>query len=626
MCGIAGIVSHSWNGSRLRETAEKMVLAIQHRGPDHMAVLVSEPAVLAHSRLSILDLSGDGNQPMTSDDGRYTLVCNGEIYNFRELRDILIREGCRFRGNSDSEVILQGYVVWGRNVVHRLKGMFAFAVWDAVEERLYLARDRFGIKPLYYLNKGGAFLFGSEIKALLSSGMVAREVDSQGLSEFLWFGNSISSGSLFKEINELAPGHMMVIDDGAETIEPFWLPESVKEVPMDRVEAVDETWKSFEKAIQSHLVSDVPIGVFLSGGLDSSAITWCASRHMSGSLATYSVGFDYDRGINELSKAKAVAQHCGTDHNELHVTAEAIPELVEDLLECHDEPFADAANIPLYLLCREIKGRKKVVLQGDGGDEILAGYERHRVMSYWKPVRVLAEINRYLGFLAPKIGRWRGARRFLEALGQSDPGLRMAFLLTVERIQAPPERLVRGELNRLLRTCDPFRRYRECADRFSDKDPLQQLLFTDTQVILAEDFLKKVDRSTMAHGIEVRVPFLDADFSERVMSLPSSLKIRQGQTKWLLREGLKGRIPESILNAPKTGFGTPYSYWLRTSLKPMLRETLLSNDSSLLKHLDTEAVRRLIDEHSAETAEHGNILWKLLQLGIWMKKYNVNIC
>jgi len=364
MCGICGLVNYISNGVMCRDTVVRMTSTLHHRGPDRSDVWMSESAGLGHARLSIIDLTEAGNQPMRSEDGRYVIVYNGEVYNFSELRSELEREGTKFNGHSDTEVILYAYARHGFDIFSRLNGIFAFVIWDTYKQELVLVRDRFGVKPLYFHRTENGIIFGSEIKAVLASGLVAPHVSPQALHEFCYFGVPLGTNSMYEGIERLESGAFLRLSKDNFQIRPYWRIEDVAMVSDNEENAAQKIRLLLEKAVKRQLVSDVPVGIFLSGGIDSSAVTAFASRHYGSTIKTYSVGFDFDRGVNELPKAKMIADHFGTDHHELHIRGTAMPPVIEDLIRHHDEPFSDAANIPLYLLCRELNGETRVVLQG----------------------------------------------------------------------------------------------------------------------------------------------------------------------------------------------------------------------------------------------------------------------
>lgn len=617
MCGICGLIDFS--GEAIQSPLiEKMTQAIRHRGPDDMGVYVDTPVALGHARLSIIDLSGAGHQPMRSADGKVVIAFNGEVYNFQALRAQLEADGVQFQSRTDTEVVLQAYIRWGKRSFSMFNGMFAFAIWDERDATVHIVRDRFGIKPLYYyVTKIGQFVFGSEIKSILASGLVARKVSASGLHEYLWFGNALGQNTLFEGVNKLLPGHCLTVDSKGIKVAPYWKLEDVPRVDVNPSEAAIEVRRLLENAVKSQLVGDVPVGIFLSGGIDSSAIAAFASKHYPERLKTFSVGFDFERGVNELPAARFVADYYGTEHHEIKVSGSGMEDVITRLVRAHDEPFADAANIPLYLLCEQLQGSVKVVLQGDGGDELFAGYRRYNVLAHEKLWRFAARV-----LLASGFDSQRGSR-FLQAVSQSDPATLMSLLLTVESQQFPPNRILSEQWRSRLQNQDAFRRYRELAQRFSGHDAVQKMLYTDISVILPDTFLEKVDKSTMAHGIEVRVPFLDADLADYAIGLPSSSKVRAFQKKWILRKALRGVVPDSVLDAPKTGFGVPYEYWLREPLANFMKSILLDEQTLNYGMFERAEVERAIAEHVSGKRNNGFMLWKALNLALWVKEYQV---
>jgi asparagine synthase (glutamine-hydrolysing) len=620
MCGICGIVDYHGppvSGPLL----ERMAATLRHRGPDDHGTAPLGPAGLAQTRLSIIDLSPAGHQPMSSPDGRWTLVYNGELYNFPALRRTLEGEGVVFRSRSDTEVVLHALIRRGPECLAGFNGMFALALWDGRERRLLLARDRFGIKPLYWYRLEGGLVFGSEIKALLASERLERRLDWAALHEYLYYGNALGSNTLFAGVRRLPAAHYLTLDGSGLSVRPFWSLEQVRPVACDIETAAEEVRTRLEQAVADHLISDVPVGVFLSGGVDSSAITALASRHCQGRLKTYSVGFDFDRGPNELAKARRVAERFGTEHQELHVSGGNLAAVIERLVRCHDEPFADAANVPLFLLCEQLGGKVKVILQGDGGDEIFAGYRRYNVLAHDLFWRGISRVAAVVGALVPGGAAKQRAMRFFETMNIADPAERLAMLLTVEIRTLPPTRVLSGAAGAEVGRHDPFQRYRELSDRFSRLDVVQRMLYIDSMVLLPDTFLEKVDKSTMAHGIEVRVPFLDANLAEYALGLPSSIKVRNAQKKFILRRALRGIVPDDILDGPKTGFSVPYEFWLRDSLADYMRSVLL--DPAVLGSglFDRPAIENCINEHTSGQRNNGFLLYKLLNLALWQRFY-----
>jgi asparagine synthase (glutamine-hydrolysing) len=621
MCGICGLYGLQ-SSDELNDAIRRMTLTIAHRGPDGEGTFVAEGVALGHRRLSIIDLSSAGSQPMTL--GTATVVYNGEAYNFPQLRRELQELGHEFRGHSDTEVLLHAYQAWGLAGLERLEGIFAFALWDGARRRLILMRDRLGIKPLFYSWQGKRLAFGSEIKAVLAAGGIDLRVDDQALMEYLWYGNSFEERTIYSNVRSLEPGCRLVIEDGQVRLESWWNVESWlgrSQPALNVREAAVAVRESVDAAVARQLVADVPVGLFLSGGVDSSSIAASAAVASGRRLSSFSVGFDYEKGINELPKARRVAQALGLDHHELQIRGGALEETLTALVQLHDEPFADAANIPLYLLARELRGTIKVVLQGDGGDEMFAGYRRYSILrsaALWRlwPHGIEAALCAAFGS--------RGARlaRMGAAAGHADPASRMALLLTVETLRDPPTAVMTDAARHRLESCaDPFAAYRRCAARYANYDPVQQMLLTDISLQLPSQFLTKVDRATMAHGIEARVPLLDEGLASQAVAMPAALKVHGGQNKVVLRDAMRGRLPPEILDGPKTGFGVPYEEWLRGALHGFARAAIL--DATFVERfgLSRSRLESALTEHRSRRRDRGFLLWKLLHLSLWSRQY-----
>lgn len=626
MCGIAGIYAADVSATHLRDAIERMIAAQRHRGPDSSGSFV-DPALscaLGHDRLSILDLSPAGHQPMSNEGDRQLLSYNGEVYNFDTLRAELAA-GRKFRSNTDSEVILAAYERWGIDAFARFNGMFAFAILDRQARKLILVRDRLGIKPLFYAQANGRLIFGSEIKTVLASGLLPSAPDFGALGEFLYFANTIGTHTLYAGIRQLPPAHWAALDLatgqlGAPT--PYWKVSALPawDGPANEDEIVATTRDLLDKAVRRQLHSDVPVGAFLSGGVDSSAIVALASRHYAGKLRTYTVGFDYTGSKSELPQAARVARRFNTDHHELHVAGDKIEETIERLALAHDQPFADAANLPLFQLCEALGGETKVILQGDGGDELFGGYRRYgylRLSGVTQPAAWLADKG--LATLRGGYGcRGFGAHRFFHALAKRDPAERMALLLSVEGPLNLPQRILAPALRDIVAKQDPFARYREVAAALPKLDDLQKMLHTDLQILLPDIFLEKVDRSTMAVSTEVRVPFLDFDLVDYVATVPAATKIGFKHRKKLLRKVLHGIVPQEVLDAPKSGFGVPVGRWLAGPLRPYAESHILAH-AGADGWFDATVVHALFDEHSAGRRDHSQLLWKALQLALWRR-------
>jgi asparagine synthase (glutamine-hydrolysing) len=621
MCGLTGIVDGTVGASELRNAVNRMTESLGHRGPDDRGVFARDGIALGHRRLSILDLTSAGAQPMTLERAGVTVVFNGEAYNFLDLRNELEERGHRFEGRSDTEVVIRMYAESGLEGLRRLEGIFGLAIWDDSRKRLVLMRDRLGVKPLYYARVGARLVFGSEIKALFAAGTIDRTVDDQALSEYLWFGNAYEDRSIYQKVKVLLPGHWLIREEELERTEPWWRIEEWlpgTESRLDRTEAAAAVRDAIDEGVRRQLVADVPVGIFLSGGLDSSSIAAAAMHVQSKPLSSFSVGFDFDGGINELPQARCVADHLGLDHHEVSVSGADLEGVLRTLSRSHDEPFGDAANIPLFLLAKQIQGEIKVVLQGDGGDEMFGGYRRYSVLRYaglwglW-PTGLTPLIRAGFGGLGKRLAR------MAEAVNVDD---HMGLLLTTETIDDSPLLLLHsGVRQRLERNTDPFDAYRRCARRFNFGDPVQQMLLTDITLQLPSQFLAKVDRATMACGLEARVPLLDETVARLAVGLPSKWKVNGMKKKLILRESQRDRLPREILDRRKTGFGVPYEYWLREPLHDFARTTVLRSRFLRDFGFDSNRIEAAFAEHKHGVRDRGFTLWKILQLALWSEDY-----
>jgi asparagine synthase (glutamine-hydrolysing) len=598
-----------------------MTDALRHRGPDGCGAFAERGIALGHRRLSIIDLSPTGAQPMTLEQSGSTISYNGEIYNFLELRDQLSDLGCTFRGRSDTEVMLQAYQTWGMAGLKRLEGIFAFALWDPGRKRLVLMRDRLGVKPLFYCWLDGRLVFSSEITSIIAAGGIGTAVDDQALAEYLWYGNAFEDRTIYRDVRSLPPGHWMIVEDGHVRTEAWWRIEewlTHEDQPLTELEAVHRLRETLAVAVRRQLISDVPVGIFLSGGIDSSAIAYSAVHDAGQTLSSFSAGFDFDGGIDELPKARRVAGVLGLNHHELRVTANDLEDVLVTLARAHGEPFADAANIPLYLLSRSLAGQIKVVLQGDGGDEMFAGYRRSLMLKHVTRWRMWPGwLSAAMRALPGEFGR--RVARMAEAMS-ADAATRMALLLTVETIDDPPTAYLTVDARRALEcNTDPFLAFKRCDERFKAHEPVQRMLLTDLMLQLPSQFLAKVDRATMVNGIEARVPLLDERVGRLVAGLPTSWKVRRGCGKVILRDAMRGRLPDDVLDGPKTGFGVPYQHWLRGGLHDFARDVILDETVCARFGFDRSRLTHALAAHRAGTRDHGFVLWKYLQLGLWAR-------
>ena len=629
MCGIVGMVSaQSRSDSFTTDRLNQALATLQHRGPDGRGQYRDPQVWLGHTRLSIIDLSEAGSQPMQSESGRFVITYNGEVYNYRELAAKYSLGP--LRSTSDTEVVLRLFEKLGAASFLELNGIFAFCIYDRQTKKIWLVRDRFGVKPLYYRADSSGMVFASEVKAILALSAESPICDVAALHEWLYYGNPLGSKTLLRGIQQLLPAHCLELDVGtlSNKITAYWSigtqAHNNAGVNTSDGRAVSEIRRLLEQAVTRQLVADVPIGVFLSGGVDSSAIAAFASRHYAGRLATYSVGFDFAIDGGELPRASRVAAMCGTEHNEIHISGEDVGALVEKMVRHHDMPFADAANLPLYLMAERVHGHTKVVLQGDGGDELFGGYRRYATLKYYRILHPLAVALNFLPGRTPNSTFAFRVQRYLDAFAAEDLATTMALLLTPEDRKWNSEAVFGPRLNAAVRSSDPFARFRELFPSFHDLDVGNQMSFMDMSIILPDTYLEKVDRSTMAASLEVRVPFLDNDLVDYVVRLPGTAKMPFGRKKWLLKAALRGIVPDEVLFGVKKGFNVPFAKWLQTSLKPLFFDHLSTFSRNRPEVLNVDHIKLLFSRTSQGHQDHSPLLWKILNFLVWSNSTNVS--
>ena len=625
MCGICGLVTPAGAPPVRRELVERMRDTLVHRGPDGAGLHVDGQIGLGHRRLSIVDVA-HGQQPMHADDGRYTLVYNGEVFNHPTLKQQLERDGVRYRTRSDTETVLHLYERHGAACVEHLRGMFAIALWDRDERTLFLARDRFGVKPLYYVHgSDGTLWFASEIKALIEAGAVAPQLDRSQFPD--WMANHAPSGNhtLFAGVRRLPPGHILQWRDGAITVRRYWdLPtgEGAHAHRPER-ELVQEYLERFTEAVKLRLMSDVPLGMFLSGGIDSSAITAVMSTLVQEPIKTFSVAFA-EREANEFAYARQVAQRYATDHHEVVLGRDEFFSLVPQLVWQEDEPMAHPSSVALFAVSRLAAQHVKVVLTGEGSDETLAGYNRYRMTALFRafgarweslvPGAVRRAVAGGVRAAAPHSGFARKLARTPLALPSDLDTLYFDNFAVFGR--ARQQQVLAPALRAELAGADPYAAHHAAMARRSGRPLLEQLLYADTATYLHE-LLMKQDQMSMAASIESRVPFLDHPLVEWVTGLPASLKLKGLTTKVILREAMQGKLPPEILSRKKMGFPVPVGAWLRTSHRHVVDEFVLSERAMRRGLFDAAAIRALVAEHQAGTAKHDERLWALVNLEVW---------
>ncbi|MBI2167180.1 MAG: asparagine synthase (glutamine-hydrolyzing) [Candidatus Omnitrophica bacterium] len=623
MCGIAGIVQPENQGAVDPGILRRMNESQRHRGPDDEGYYLKGPVGLAMRRLKIIDLEG-GHQPLANETEDVWTVFNGEIYNFRELRDELITKGHRFHTATDTEVIVHLYEEEGEDFVGRLRGMFAIALWDEKAQKLLLIRDRIGIKPLHYWFQGGTLAFASEIKALLECPAVGRELSLTALNDYLSFLYIPAPRTIYQEIQKLPPGHWARYQHGKFEIRPYWDFNGAVEAGRSEHEWIELLREALEESVRAHLVSDVPLGAFLSGGMDSSTVVAWMSRTASEPVKTYSIGFP-DSRFNELPYARKVAKRFETEHHEEMVEAGAF-ELLPKIVSLFDEPFADSSGIPTYLVSRFARSDVTVALSGDGGDELFGGYlwtqkeiwlERFRRLPpfFGKGMSPLFLKKGYRP-LREK-GFWNAVRRFYydAALSPAESYARRAMCfqpwMLAELLQPSVLEESRGEGSLDL--------IRSFFERSGSRSLIDQFLYLDSKIYLPDDLLTKVDRMSMAHSLEVRVPLLDHKLAELAFSMPHSLKMKSRTTKYILKQAMRGLLPRGILRQRKQGFSIPLERWFRNELYSFARKILVEDEPVSRRYFRLDYVRWLLEAHRRGAQNFGSQLYALVVFEIWCR-------
>jgi asparagine synthase (glutamine-hydrolysing) len=622
MCGIAGFINPIASDKPVdAQLLDRMCRVIEHRGPDDQGMSVCGGVALGMRRLAIIDLEG-GRQPISSEDGNATIVFNGEIYNFQDLKRELEARGHRFGTHSDTEAIVHAYEEFGTACVERLRGMFAFAIWDEKAGRLFLARDRVGKKPLYYTQtRQGAFVFASELKSLLQHPEVGRELDPQALDAYLTLGYVPDPLCIFRDIRKLPPGYWLSYQRGRITLQQYWDLRFTPGPARREEEIQEELLARLEEAVRIRLVSDVPLGAFLSGGVDSSTVVALMARQMGRPVKTFSIGFHED-SFNELKYARLAAAHFGTDHHEFIVTPE-ICDVVDQLVWHFDEPFADASAIPTYAVSRLARDHVTVVLSGDGGDEVFAGYNRYVVdrkrsgfaSRMPRPLRrgLLQPLSRHLPH------GMRG-RNYLHNIAQ-DPFYRYLDSVSVFTSLSRASLYTPAFREQLAGCDDVGAMFQRAIGHTQDGDPLHSLLYLDSKTYLPGDILTKVDRMSMAASLEARAPLLDHTLIEFAATIPASLKMKGLSTKYILKRTVSELVPAEILHRPKQGFGVPISHWINAQLRDRIHDTLLNPRTLQRGFLDERTIKTLLTEHHAQRRNHATQLWALFILELWYQSF-----
>ena len=614
MCGIAG-----FSGKGDQEILKKMTRSLAHRGPDDEGFYISQNIGLGHRRLSIIDLKS-GHQPISNEDGMIWIVFNGEIYNFQERKKDLEQKGHKFKTNSDTETIIHLYEQEGENCVKKLRGMFAFAIWDARKNELFLARDRMGKKPLYYGIFNNTLIFGSELKALLKHPSVKREIDLLSLQKFLAYEYVPTPNTMFKNIWKLPAGHFAIWKNNNLKISPYW-ELNLREEKISEMDALGKLDHLLDEAVKMRLVSDVPLGVFLSGGLDSSAVAYYASKHKK-NLKTFSIGFD-EPSFDESRYAKQISNYLETDHYEMIVKANDALELIEKLPDIQDDPVADASIFPTYILSKFTRQSMTVALSGDGGDELFFGYptfQAHRAAEiYLRLPKTIQNTIRAIIQNLPVSHRNLSfdfvVKKFIQGM-HKNPGIRNQLWLGAfqpnELSGILTDEAKNGIKNELV-----FQNIFQEWGKLSQYSPLQRVDYFYIKHYLHDDILNKVDRASMAASLEVRSPFLDQEIVNFAASLPISLKMRGFTTKYILKKLMADKLPKDIVYRKKKGFGIPLSRWFANELYETTKELFQTPD----KFFNAKALLKLLEEHRQKKYDHRKKLFTILTLKLWLKKW-----
>ena len=626
MCGIVGIVEQDLNRPVAPADLERMVRTLVHRGPDDEGTITLPGVALGMRRLAIVDLAA-GQQPILNETGDIKVVANGEIYNFRDIQRELEQHGHRFRSrHSDIEVLVHAYEQWGEGFLERLRGMFALALWDGRTRTLIAARDRAGEKPLYWTQTADGLRLASEVKALLVRPEVSRELDPIALDQFLTYEYVLAPRTMLKGVHKLPPAHFLRYRDGHATLHRYWDAAAVPLRAWTDGDAAEALRAALKRAVDSQLMADVPLGAFLSGGIDSSSIVALMSEASSQQVNSFSIGFS-DGTYNELPYAREVAALFKTNHRE----RTASPDLAGmfDRLVVHlDEPFADTSLFPTFSVSELAREHVKVVLSGDGGDELFGGYDAYQAQALaaklgWMGDALMPALAGVASALPPtekKKGLVNKVKRFSAgaATAPADLGHYRWMVYLGAREKA---RLYQSGLRDALGATDVYAPVREALGRFSQDDALNRQLYADLSLYLADDILVKVDRMSMATSLETRAPFLDGDVMELAFSMPGHLKIRNGERKWILKQAMSDVLPASILNRRKEGFSIPMKNWLRRELQPLMRE-LLSRDRLARRGLfEPAVVAELMDEHTSGKQNHAHTLFPLMVFERWAEEH-----
>lgn len=626
MCGICGIINYDSREDTKKQALAKMCAAIVHRGPDDEGIYVKGAVGLGHRRLKIIDLSDTGHQPMCNEDGKIWLVFNGEVYNYRELRQELINKGHVFKSTSDTETVVHLYEEYQEDCVKYLRGMFAFAIWDDNRQSLLLARDRAGKKPLLYSYANGVFYFASEFSSLLESGAIKKEIDHNAIDYYLTFGYIPAPLTIYKGVSKLMPANTLIFRKGKIVTNRYWNLDYEKKIKISEADAREELLSRLKEAVKVRLYSDVPIGAFLSGGIDSSTVVALMSQLSSERIKTFSIGFQ-EQDYSELKYARNIADKYNTEHHELIVKPKAL-EILPLLIERYGEPYADSSSIATYYVAQATRQYVTTALNGDGADEIFAGYERYQGMAaaeiYHRLPRFLRIISGGIAHVFPDSinpkNRLRNLKRFTQAISL-EPEQRYLKWLSIFENSFKYESLYSQDFKKNINITNPSDYLAPYFDGSKGLNIIDRVSMVDINTTLPNDYLVKVDIATMANSLEGRSPFLDHKLMEFAVSLPAEYRMNGFTKKYILKKAIKDLVPKENIYRRKMGFGVPVGEWFRSELKGFLIENLLSRASLKRGYFRPQVVENIVNQHIQKKANYSQQLWSLLMLELWHQKF-----
>lgn len=624
MCGIAG--KFCLNGDHVSpKLIQSMCDRMSYRGPDDEGLFIEGHVGLGHRRLSILDLSPLGHQPMSTDDGQIWITFNGEIYNFQSLKDDLIKKGYGFKSTSDTEVILYLYKEYGVECLQQMRGMFAFAIWDKNKNILFAARDRIGKKPLFYFFDEKIFLFASEIKCLLEDSRITKEINYEALYDYFKYLYIPGPKTIYKNIFKLQPGHYLICSNLGLSIREYWDVSFANSIDRPEDEICHNLISLLDESVKLRMISDVPLGAFLSGGIDSSLVTALMAGHQDDPVITCSIGFD-SQEFDEIHFAKKIAEKFGTDHHEFTVK-QNVEDILNDLAFFFDEPFADSSAVPTYYVSKLARQQVTVALAGDGGDESFAGYDKYRLDDIENRIRKLLPIfirRSIFPALAPRLHSY--GSRILQRGGtllnslSFDPDY--SFFLTNTAFDDPFwARLVNEETKHRIGDYHPFYITKDYYEKADTEDHFAKILYTDLKTYLPGDILVKVDRMSMANSLEVRAPMLDHKVIEFAARIPYWLKYKGTEKKYILKQAFKDILPGETLHRKKMGFSVPLADWFRTEIRKITEKTLFSPDAGIYEFFNRPIIENIWSQHQSDSRNHGTMLWSLLMFELWYQRF-----